>query len=61
MISGYSADDTMVDIVCGDQRYVVYDAEFCEYLSSVCAGSDVAAADEVPIQQGDDAVLSADP
>lgn len=50
LINGYSAVDTMVDIVCGDQRYVVYDDEFCEYLSNVCAGNDVAAADEAPIR-----------
>ena len=40
-ISGYSFDsEDMVDIESGNQRYVVADKDFCQYLSRICAGND---------------------
>ena len=40
-ISGYSlASEDMVDIESGEQRYVVADKDFCQYLSRICAGND---------------------
>ena len=45
--NGYSsADDTQVDIEWNDVHYLVTDREFQDYLSRVCAGVDVAAAEE---------------
>jgi len=41
-VSGYSFDkDDMVDIEQGDQRYVVSDKDFCQYLSRICTGGDI--------------------
>ena len=46
-ISGYSlSDNTMVDIEQNGKRYAVSDREFQEYLSRVCAGEDVAPAQD---------------
>ena len=43
--NGYSsADDTQVDIEWNGVHYLVTDREFQDYLSRVCAGADVAAA-----------------
>jgi len=40
-ISGYSlSDNEMVDIEWNDDRYVVSDSEFQDYLSRICAGGD---------------------
>lgn len=44
-ISGYSlSDNEMVDIEWNDDRYVVSDSEFQDYLSRICAGDDTAQA-----------------
>ena len=57
--NGYSsADDTQVDIEWNDVHYLVTDREFQDYLSRVCAGVDVAAAqdasaEETPAQPAD--------
>ena len=46
-ISGYSlSDNTMVDIEQNGKRYAVSDREFQEYLSRICAGEDVASAQD---------------
>ena len=46
LISGYSAaDNTMTDIDRNGTRYVVSDADFQSYLSSICAGADVVEAE----------------
>ena len=50
--NGYSsADDTQVDIEWNDVHYLVTDREFQGYLSRVCAGADVAAAEEAPARE----------
>ena len=57
--NGYSsADDTQVDIEWNGVHYLVTDREFQDYLSRVCAGVDVAAAqdasaEETPAQPAD--------
>ena len=46
-ISGYSlSDNTMVDIEQSGKRYTVSDKDFQDYLSRVCAGEDVAPAQD---------------
>ena len=50
--NGYSsADDTQVDIEWNDVHYLVTDREFQDYLSRVCAGADVAAAEEASAEE----------
>ena len=50
--NGYSsADDTQVDIEWNDVHYLVTDREFQDYLSRVCAGADVAAAEEASARE----------
>ena len=50
--NGYSsADDTQVDIEWNDVHYLVTDREFQDYLSRVCAGVDVAAAEEASARE----------
>lgn len=45
-INGYSlSDNDMVDIEWNEERYVVSDEEFQDYLSRICAGGDVSSAD----------------
>ena len=45
-ISGYSfSDNDMVDIEWNGERYVVSDEDFQNYLSRICVGGDVSAAD----------------
>ena len=45
-INGYSlSDNDMVDIEWNEERYVVSDKEFQDYLSRICAGGDVSSAD----------------
>ena len=57
--NGYSsADDTQVDIEWNGVHYLVTDREFQDYLSRICAGADVAAAqdasaEETPAQPAD--------
>ena len=49
---GYSsADDTQVDIEWNGVHYLVTDREFQDYLSRVCAGADVAAAEEASARE----------
>ena len=48
-ISGYHlSDNTMVDIEQSGKRYTVSDKDFQDYLSRVCAGEDVAPAQDPP-------------
>ena len=48
-INGYSlSDNDMVDIEWNEERYVVSDEEFQDYLSRICAGGDVVVAEPVP-------------
>lgn len=48
-INGYSlSDNDMVDIEWNEERYVVSDGEFQDYLSRICVGGDVAVAEPVP-------------
>ena len=50
--NGYSsADDTQVDIEWNDVHYLVTDREFQDYLSRVCVGVDVAAAEEASARE----------
>ena len=50
--NGYSsADDTQVDIEWNDVHYLVTDREFQDYLSRICAGVDVAAAEEASARE----------
>ena len=50
--NGYSsADDTQVDIEWNDVHYLVTDREFQDYLSRVCAGVDIAAAEEASARE----------
>ena len=50
--NGYSsADDTQVDIEWNGVHYLVTDREFQDYLSRVCAGADVAAAEEASARE----------
>lgn len=50
--NGYSsADDTQVDIEWNDVHYLVTDREFQDYLSRVCAGVDVAAAQDASAEE----------
>ena len=50
--NGYSsADDTQVDIEWNGEHYLVTDREFQDYLSRVCAGVDVAAAEEASARE----------
>ena len=50
--NGYSsADDTQVDIEWNGVHYLVTDREFQDYLSRVCAGVDVAAAEEASARE----------
>ena len=50
--NGYSsADDTQVDIEWNGVHYLVTDREFQDYLSRVCAGVDVAAAEEASAEE----------
>lgn len=50
--NGYSsADDTQVDIEWNDVHYLVTDREFQDYLSRICAGADVAAAEEASARE----------
>ncbi len=45
-INGYSlSDNDKVDIEWNEERYVVSDEEFKDYLSRICAGGDVSSAD----------------
>ena len=45
-INGYSlSDNDMVDIEWNEERYVVSDEEFQDYLSRICVGGDVSSAD----------------
>ena len=46
--NGYSStDDTQVDIEWNGVHYLVTDREFQDYLSRICAGADIAAAEDV--------------
>ena len=50
--NGYSsADDTQVDLEWIGVHYLVTDREFQDYLSRVCAGADVAAAEEASARE----------
>ena len=50
--NGYSsADDTQVDIEWNGVHYLVTDREFQDYLSRICAGVDVAAAEEASARE----------
>ena len=50
--NGYSsADDTQVDIEWNGVHYLVTDREFQDYLSRVCAGADVAAAQDASAEE----------
>ena len=50
--NGYSsADDTQVDIEWNDVHYLVTDREFQDYLSRVCAGADIAAAEDASAEE----------
>ena len=50
--NGYSsADDTQVDIEWNDVHYLVTDREFQGYLSRICAGADIAAAEDASAEE----------